>query len=249
MPLLETITAMGSSVLPVLAGLGGLVSGSKFVQEGQRGVKLRFGKVVRKGADPKIIRPGFVFVIPAIEHLHKTHVRTRTLNLPRQEVILSDSLVFVVSGMVQFRVRDTPDAVYSALFETFGLNDTVIDYVSRQLRDVVSEQSHETAPNRELISRIVSERITEQLSEWGVELIDFGLTDCSPTSQSARAILIRVETMMRAEALRKCGPDLVGEAVRHMPPAVAAALIGTPVVTSLDNTRADADYYEDDPDE
>lgn len=251
MSIIDTVAGLGTGLLPLIGAIGGAISGSKFVQEGQRGVKLRFGKVVRtRDGQPKVINPGFVFVIPSIEHLHRTHVRARTLSLPVQDVILADKLVFTVSGMVQVRVRDTPDGVYAALFETNGLNETVMDYVSGQLRDVISEQTYETAPDRELIATKVTDGITRQLAEWGVEVIDFRLTDCAPTTQSARAILIGVETRMRGQALRDVATELVGhDAVKHLPSSVAAALIGTPVVTALGNTVSASERDVDDSDD
>jgi regulator of protease activity HflC (stomatin/prohibitin superfamily) len=54
--------------------LGGILSGIiaffksfRFVREGERGIKLRFGKAVRKkGGTPKVIEPGFAWLIPFV---------------------------------------------------------------------------------------------------------------------------------------------------------------------------------------
>lgn len=226
---------MGPALLPALAAIAGGISGSSFIQEGQRGVKLRWGKVVRgRNGEPKVVRPGFVFVIPKVEHLVRTHVRVRTVNLANQEIMLTDGMEFVVGGLVRFHVHDTPADVYAALFETDGLNRSVSDYVSGKLRDTLADMDYEQVLGRGTVTEKVTEEIRAQLREWGLELIEFNLTDCSPTPPSARAILIGSATRMRAEALMEVSSKLAGDLnLKNLSPTVAAALIGTPVAASL----------------
>lgn len=239
---MSIISDVGSTLpalLPVFAALGGAIQGAKFIQEGERGVKLRFGKVRRKrGGQPKIYEPGFAFVIPGVESLHRTHVRVRTLNLPTQEIVLSDGIEFEVGGLVQLSVNDTPQDVYAALFETNGFNITIQDYVSGQMREVLAALTYEKVLAREQIIEQVADRIREQLARWGAKLIEFTLTDCSPTPTSARAILIGAETRLRTDALVVSAVRLANEtSVAALSPTVAAALIGTPVAAALDNQR------------
>lgn len=229
-------------LLPALAGIGGFFSGAKFVQEGERGLKLRFGKVVRRRGVPKVYRPGFTIVIPAAEHLHRTHVRVRTVEIDEQEVVLPDGMEFSIGGVVQFRVGDNPDAVYMALFETDDLEVTVADYVSGRMRDAASEMpTYQHVLNRGDLTTRVTSLIEEQLREWGLTGVEFRLTDCSPTPQSARAILIAAETRMRADALCGAAAKVAGdENVLTLPATVAAALIGTPVATALNDGHVPA---------
>lgn len=240
--ILSQLASFGPALVPMLGAIGGAISGSKFIQEGERGVKLRFGKVVRtRRGVPKVVRPGFVFVIPAIEHLHRTHVRVRTVDLTNQEIMLTDGMEFEVGGMVRFHVHDTAADVYAALFETNGLNKTVADYVSVKLRDVLADLTYQEVLSRTTVTAEVTKLVRDQLGEWGLELLEFNLTDCSPTPQSARAILIGAETRMRGEALLATA-KMVAESqdVKALSATVAAALIGTPVATSLDGRPASA---------
>lgn len=67
MSTVSTLASAAPAVLSTLAGLGGLAKGSRYVHEGERGVKLRFGRVIRRrGGRVKVIMPGFVFVARAI---------------------------------------------------------------------------------------------------------------------------------------------------------------------------------------
>lgn len=242
----EVLSAI-PALLPALAALGGVIQGSKFIQEGERGVKLRFGRAVRhrfgkRRGQVKIYRPGFAFVIPGIESLHRTHVRVRTVNLPTQEIVLSDGIEFEIGGLVQLSVNDTSRDVYAALFETNGLNNTIKDYVSGQLREVLAPLTYDKVLAREGIIDETTDRITGQLAGWGVKLIEFTLTDCSPTPTSARAMLIGAEARLRAQALLDVAGKLATSThLAALPPTVAAALIGTPVAAALENGRPPAE--------
>lgn len=235
MTIIDTIASVGGGLLPLIGAVGGAVSGSKFVQEGERGVKLRFGRVVRdRAGNPKIIKPGFCFVIPAAEHLARTHVRTRTFNLPDQDVVLSDRMVFRVGGVVRVKVRDDAAAVYSVLFETADIKSVVTDFVLSELREALASADYETVVSGSTVVDEVTARISTQLGEWGLVLVQFSLSDCSPTPQTARAILVRAETDMRADALLAAAAKVAGdENVKALSPTVAAALVGTPVATSV----------------
>jgi regulator of protease activity HflC (stomatin/prohibitin superfamily) len=62
---------LDGSLIQMLTAVGGLlftgVKTIQFVQEGSRGLKLRFGKVVRSSdGTPKVVEPGFVWMIPFV---------------------------------------------------------------------------------------------------------------------------------------------------------------------------------------
>lgn len=255
---MANLVEIGQSVtglLPLLAATGGAISGAKFVQEGQRGLKLRFGKVVRnRNGRPKVVRPGFCFVIPTIEHLRRTHVRQRTFNFPTQAVMLRDGTVFHVSAVLVCRLQDDDSAIYRALFEIDDLPGSVSDYCSAVLYEALSERTHDQIADRESLLDEVTERVTPKLTEWGVHLDRFQITDCSPSSDTARLILISTETGFRAQALIDAGTTLTSHNL-PMSPTVAAALIGTPVSVALTshtfaarNTRGGTDIEEEEDD-
>jgi membrane protease subunit HflC len=70
------IEGVGSALVSIL----GLTKRFSFVKEGELGIKLRFGKARRdSNGEPKIIRPGFVMMIPWVDRLEKHHVRQQTI--------------------------------------------------------------------------------------------------------------------------------------------------------------------------
>jgi regulator of protease activity HflC (stomatin/prohibitin superfamily) len=233
--LIETLIPILSSV----TALGGLASGARVVQEGQRGMKLRFGKVVRHKAgsrkgNPKVVKPGFVFLIPGVDSLRKVHVRASTLNLDTQSIMLKDRTVFNVGAMVIVRVRDTDDDVYRALFETFNLHGSVRDYCAAELRDVLTGMTYTDMADPESLARQVHARVEGKLTGWGLRVEEFMLTDCSPTPATARLVLMGTEVEFRTEALRSAAAAMASDPnIRRVHPTIAAALVGTPVGVQL----------------
>jgi regulator of protease activity HflC (stomatin/prohibitin superfamily) len=182
----------------------------------------------------RIHNPGFAFVIPGVEHLIRTHVRTRTINLPSQQVVLTDRMVFQVGGVLQVRVIDSPEAIYAALFETDYLEGTVSDFATGKMREVLADLTYPEVLARTQVAESTHGLIVGQLAEWGLELIAVNLTDCAPTAQTARTILLGAEAAMRAQALADLAPAVSANlSIRTMSATLAAALIGTPVAAAL----------------
>lgn len=231
MVLVDLLTTLG----PAVAGLGGLVSGTRIVHENERGMKLRFGKTVRhksgpnKG-QPKVVMPGFRVLIPAVDQLRKTHIRTTTLNLDTQTIMLKDQTVYEVGAMVRVKIRDDAQAIYQALFETSGLWGTVANHCAAELRALIATMNSDQMSDPEALGEQALERVKHQLDEWGVTIVSFPLTDCSPTPATAQLLLIGAATRFRVEALMAAADRLLlGERARRLDPSLAAALIGTPI--------------------
>jgi len=159
----QALVLLGSALVTMFKSIA-------FVQEGQRGVKLRFGKAVRyrtgKNAGmPKIVAPGFVFMIPYIDKLQRRHVRQETVRLDYQKIMFKDGMIFQVSAMLLFTVTD----VFKAMFEIDGLNDAVETFGLAILREELSSRSHKDLADHEKIGKALLDRISQKGEEWGVK--------------------------------------------------------------------------------
>ncbi len=76
-----------------------LVSAIKILNEYERGVIFRLGRVL--GA-PK--GPGLIILIPIIDKMIKVSLRTVVLDVPPQDVITRDNISVKVNAVVYFRV-------------------------------------------------------------------------------------------------------------------------------------------------
>lgn len=232
--MLESALAGGTSLLHLAVVAGGAVvtgfKSIKFVQEGSRGLKLRFGKVVRdRHGDPKIIEPGFVFMIPFVETLQRRHVRQQEVTLEEQTITLKSGLTFRVAGAVYFRVHD----VYKALFDIENLDESIEQLSMGMLRDEVAKhENHHDLSDTEKIAHEIFEKIKERTDTWGVDLVDFRLTTCAPTSESAPIVNLESAATMRIKVINDVAEKLGVTTKELVRTGMAAILVGAPLVAS-----------------
>jgi regulator of protease activity HflC (stomatin/prohibitin superfamily) len=251
---LSILSALG----PAIAGVGAVASSGRVVHEDERGMKLRFGKVVRhksgaRKGHPKVLLPGFRLLIPAVDRLKKIHVRASTVNLPIQAVMLKDRTVFEVGAMVIVRVRDTDADIYNALFETDDLPGSVSDYCAAELRDLLAGMTYADMTDPSALARQAQARVEPTLASWGLSVQTFKLTDCSPTAATERLVLIGTDAEFRVDALMAAANRLNVGGVSALDAGLAAALIGTPVAAQVQATstrpRSGEGAHEGDEDE
>ena len=235
-------------VIPILSSLGiGIGSiGLRFVQEGELGIRLRFGKAVRdKQGVPRVINPGFTFLIPFVDRLQKRHVRQETLQFDSQDITLKDNLIFHVSGTVIFKVTD----VYRAMFEIENVGRAIDVLGTGILREGISALNQNELQDTGSISQRFLEELQKRTAEWGVDVIEFRLNNCSPSLDTAHIITAKSAVQQRTAALLAAAETLGYDSVHDMPSALSAALIGVPVVTAISTSASArsmiADTYND----
>jgi regulator of protease activity HflC (stomatin/prohibitin superfamily) len=217
----------GQITAVVLLLLIALFTSLRFVKEGERGLVLRFGQVVRRDGKPRIVEPGFLLLIPSADSLVRRHVRQQTIELNEQEIILKDNTIWVVSAVVFFRVKD----IYKALFEIDDLDGGVRNLCMGELRTVLQNlPRYEAIKDIESVSDALMASVARRADEWGIEIINFRLTNCMPTAETAAFITAQAAVSARVRALREAG-------MLH-DPQLAAALLGAPVVASLGRRAA-----------
>ncbi|MGH2695586.1 MAG: SPFH domain-containing protein, partial [Actinomycetota bacterium] len=76
-----------------------LFSAIRIVQEYERGVIFRLGRVL---SSPK--GPGLFFIIPVIDRVVKVNLQTVTMNVPPQDIITRDNVTVRVDAVIYFNV-------------------------------------------------------------------------------------------------------------------------------------------------
>jgi regulator of protease activity HflC (stomatin/prohibitin superfamily) len=159
--------------------------GLRIVQEYERGIVFRFGRV-----QPQVKGPGLNVIIPVVDRLVKVNMQVVTLGVPAQEGITRDNVTLRVDAVVYFRVIDPQKAIVNVqnyLFATSQVAQTSLRSVIGQsdLDDVLS--------NREAINaqlKTIIDALTE--SPWGikidlVEVKDVQLPETMKRSMSRQA--------------------------------------------------------------
>lgn len=203
----------------------------KFVHEGELAIKLRFGKAVRNpDRTPKVIYPGFVMLIPWVESLKRHHVRQQTAEYKNQNVMTKDGLIFSVSAMVMYRIRN----VYNALFQIDNVDDSIADLCSGILRDVVSARDYKQLSDTEGISKELFSQLNRSAEDWGVDFLQFRMVDCAPTPETAQLVVAAKGAEMKVQAIKDAA-DKLKISLSAIPPSLAAVLVGVPLVATTDS--------------
>ncbi|MDP2719631.1 MAG: slipin family protein [Dehalococcoidia bacterium] len=152
--------------------------GTKIVKQYERGVVLRFGKLVA------VRNPGFNLIIPFIDRLTKVSLRIVTFVLEPQEVITKDNVTVKVDAVVYFMVIDPVKAIINV--EEY--KDAIIQLALTTLRSVLGQSDmDELLAHRDQINLRLREIIDEQSEDpWGV-----------------RATLVEIKDVLLPEAMQR----------------------------------------------
>lgn len=83
----------------------------RILQEYERAVILRLGRL--KPGGPR--GPGMVFILPCIDEIEKVDLRTRSLDVPPQDILTKDSVTVSVEAVVYYRVRNPLDVLLQVI--------------------------------------------------------------------------------------------------------------------------------------
>jgi regulator of protease activity HflC (stomatin/prohibitin superfamily) len=182
-------------VLAVLV-LIALLSGVRVVQEYERGIVFRLGRVLTR---PK--GPGLFFILPfGIDRMVKVNLQTVAMNVPPQDVITRDNVTVRVDAVIYFQVVDPLKAVVAIQNYLFGTSQvaqtTLRATLGRvDLDDLLSE--------RERINDELARVIDDLTEPWGVKvtLVEIKDVDLPDTMQRAMARQAEAERDRRARII------------------------------------------------
>jgi regulator of protease activity HflC (stomatin/prohibitin superfamily) len=193
---LSGVLCVAIGAVVVLLGL--LSSAIRIVQEYERGVIFRLGRLIgAKG-------PGLILLIPFIDRMVKVDLRTVTLDVPSQEAITSDNVTIKVNAVCYFRVIDPQSAVVQ--IEDYRRATWQIAQTS--LRSVIGEAHlDELLAQRERINDKLATIIDEATEPWGIKVSQVEVKDVElpPTMQRAMARQAEAEREKRAKIIHAEG--------------------------------------------
>ncbi|MFQ5542308.1 MAG: slipin family protein [Candidatus Binatia bacterium] len=175
-----------------------LVSGIKILDEYQRGVIFRLGRMVNARG------PGLIYVIPIIERMLRIDLRTVTINVPPQDAITRDNVSVKVDAVLYFRVLDPNRAVREVenyLYASSQLAQVTLRSVCGQalLDELLSE--------RERINSHLQEMLDTQTDPWGIKttLVELKHIDLPHEMKRAMARQAIAERERRAKVVHADG--------------------------------------------
>ena len=195
--------ALFTGVAPVLcviviAVVGFFSTAVRIVQEYERGVIFRLGRV--QGAKG----PGLFFIIPIIDRMFKVDLRTVTLDVPSQEAISADNVTVRVNAVVYYRVLDP----VSAVIEIEDHNRATWQIAQTTLRNVIGQSDlDQLLSERETINARLQQIIDEATEPWGVKvsIVEVKDVELNPTMVRAMARQAEAERERRAKIIHAEG--------------------------------------------
>ena len=172
----------------------GIITMVEVLQEYERGVVFRLGRVKGK---PK--GPGLIILLPFnIDRMRKVTLQTVAMNVPPQDVITKDNVTMRVDAVVYSRVEKPVLAVVKVQNYLFAVSQAA----QTNLRAILGKYDLDTLlSEREKINRELHGIIAQRTHEWGVEVIGVEVKDVDLPDDLRRAMAREAEAEREARAL------------------------------------------------
>ena len=212
-PLPVPLIVLGIVVLYVISSI-------KILNEYERGVVFRLGKLL-----PQPKGPGVILVFAPLDRMVRVSLRTIVMDVPPQDVITRDNVSVKVNAVVYFRVMEPRKAIVeveSYHYATSQLAQTTLRSVLGQveLDDLLSQ--------REQLNHQLQHILDQQTDPWGIKVsaVEVKHVDLPPDMQRAMAKQAEAEREKRAKIIHAAGELEASEKL-----AQAATVIAVEPVT------------------
>ncbi|MSO20821.1 MAG: slipin family protein [Acidobacteria bacterium] len=175
--------SMGTIIFLIVAIY--LISSVKILNEYERGVIFRLGRLLAHDKGP-----GVIFVFAPIDRIVRISLRMITMEVPPQETITRDNVSVKVNAVVYFRVLDANKAVVEVenyLYATGQLAQTT-------LRSVIGEvELDDLLSQRENLNERLQTILDQHTAPWGVKVSKVEVKQVEIPEQMVRAISKQAE--------------------------------------------------------
>jgi regulator of protease activity HflC (stomatin/prohibitin superfamily) len=175
-----------------------LLSGIRILNEYERGVIFRFGRIITSKT------PGIRWIIPFVDRMVRMSTRVVATDVPPQDVITRDNVSVKVNAVIYFKVMDPIKAVIEVenyLYATSQMSQTT-------LRSVLGQSDlDELLSQRENINQRLQTIIDTHTDPWGVKVtaVEVKHVDLPQEMQRAMAKQAEAERERRAKVINAEG--------------------------------------------
>jgi regulator of protease activity HflC (stomatin/prohibitin superfamily) len=209
--IINFLTSAGVIILALLALASSAI---KVVQEYERGVIFRLGRLVGPRG------PGLFLIIPFIDRMVKVDLRVVTLDIPSQEAITKDNVTVKVNAVAYFRVVDPANAIVRV--EDFRRATWQIAQTS--LRSVLGQSDlDELLIHRDEINQKLQQIIDEQTEPWGIKvsIVEVKDVELPDTLKRAMARQAEAEREKRAKIIHAEGEFTASQTLKDAAAVIA----------------------------
>ncbi|MFZ2626175.1 MAG: slipin family protein [Candidatus Moraniibacteriota bacterium] len=207
-----------------------VLPGFRVVQQYEKGVVFRFGKIISSR------EPGLNWIIPYVDRMRKIDFRTVTLPIPPQKIITKDNVSVDISAVAYYKIVDAEKSIVSIEDVRSAINQiaqtTVRNIVGRfQLDEVLSE--------RDEINKEISTVLDSNTEPWGVlvSVVEIKDIELPENMQRAMAKQAEAEREKRAKIIAAEGELLASQKLADTADIMAAH----PIALQLRNLQTMAE--------
>lgn len=227
----DFLLLVGVIILVILFFL--LLAGLKQVKEYQRAVVFRLGRLVGvKG-------PGLIFIIPFLEKSVTVDMRTKTLEVPKQEVITTDNVPVSINAICYYQIKDPVQIIMTVR----DYEESVFQLAQATTRAVVGQSElDEILSKRYKVNNRIKAILSDFIHDWGLEVETVEIKDVELPQGMKRAMARQAEAerdkrgriiqaegeKLAAETLASASETLKGRpGALHLRTLLALQLIGS----------------------
>jgi regulator of protease activity HflC (stomatin/prohibitin superfamily) len=215
-------------VLPVLVlVIAFLATAIKILREYERGVVFTLGRFTGvKG-------PGLIILVPLVQQMVRTDLRTVVLDVPSQDVISRDNVSVKVNAVIYFRIVE-PD---KAIIQVADFMQATGQLAQTTLRSVLGKHDlDEMLGERDKLNDDIQEILDAQTDAWGIKVSNVEIKHVDINESMVRVIARQAEAererrakVIHAEGEQQAAEKLL-EAARTLsaqPEAMQLRYLGT----------------------
>jgi len=161
-----------------------LFSAINILREYERGVIFTLGRF------SKVKGPGLIIVIPGIQQMVRTQLRTVVMDVPSQDVISKDNVSVRVNAVVYFRVVDPERCI----IQVEDYYDATSQLAQTTLRSVLGQHElDEMLSEREKLNKDIQKILDEETDAWGIKVANVEIKHIDLEESMVRAIARQAE--------------------------------------------------------
>ena len=193
-----------------------VISSVKILNEYERGVIFRLGKLLQQTKGP-----GVILVFAPIDRIVRVSLRTIVMDVPPQDVITRDNVSVKVNAVVYFRVMEPKRAIV----EVENFHYATSQLAQTTLRSVLGQVELDgLLSEREQLNQNLQKILDQHTDPWGIKVsaVEVKHVDLPPDMQRAMARQAEAEREKRAKIIHADGEYSASEKLSQ-----AARIIST----------------------
>jgi regulator of protease activity HflC (stomatin/prohibitin superfamily) len=145
------------------------------IAAGENGVVIRLGRVTNR-----VLRPGFVFIVPFIDRLVRVPAEPFLISLPPQSAITKDEIPIQLQASLRAEMRDAKQAALEDRDWRIRITSRLQDLMKDGLEELDFDRLDESFPDW---IRSIREKLEENAKTFGVNVIDLQISNLSPRTK------------------------------------------------------------------